>query len=330
MLFGRKRKAGGHTRYGRSPLLTNKPSTIKNRRRIAIPNVAMPSLKTVKRILLGLVACVIIGAVTYFFNFSPYFKILKVTVQYDELQSENNDIVKYFDPLKGKNILFADVNSVIKTIQKDHPEISNLTVKKTLPSALEIHFSQYPIVANIEKITEGNPITEKMLINSIGMRMYGDSENPNLPYIKIIYTSNASVAPNASPDAAPNAPNTPAAYTVGVLPAPVPLPNPDTAPTDPVISPENLSYILKATNYFEEKFGMKIIDTEFRSEARELRIKTEKYFSIWLDTQMPFERQFLKLKKAMVQLDIYKQPLEYIDLRITGTSGEKVIFKRKK
>ena len=51
---------------------------------------------------------------------------------------------------------------------------------------------------------------------------------------------------------------------------------------------------------------------------------------MWFDIQIPFEKQFLKLKKAMTTLDIYKTPLFYIDVRVSGANGEKVIFKRKK
>jgi hypothetical protein len=50
---------------------------------------------------------------------------------------------------------------------------------------------------------------------------------------------------------------------------------------------------------------------------------------VWLDMQKPIEEQLKKLKKALVKLDIYTESLEYIDLRISGTNGDKIIYKRK-
>ena len=36
-----------------------------------------------------------------------------------------------------------------------------------------------------------------------------------------------------------------------------------------------------------------------------------------------------KLKKALVKLDIYTEDLQYIDLRIAGGNGDKIIYKRR-
>lgn len=339
----RKSKARAYTRYGRSPLLTNKPGSVRNRKRAAIPNVSMPSLKTVKLILVGLCAIMVSGATVYAIGFSSYVKIQKISIQYDEFQGENDQILSYFEGLKGKNMLFVDTTPIADQIHTDHPELQQVTVKKSFPSTILIHFSEYPIVANIERVIDGKT-TEKVLINSIGMPVYGSTENPNLPFIKIVSrTTPGEETENPSID-------TPDTATSSAHPAPLsgelpPAPAPAPAPAEPIVtakvtslmdknvailSPENLNYVLKAAVYFEEKFGMQIQETQFLIQARELHLLTEKNFDIWLDTQTPYERQFLKLKKAMTTLDIYKAPLAYIDLRISGTSGEKVIFKRKK
>jgi len=45
--------------------------------------------------------------------------------------------------------------------------------------------------------------------------------------------------------------------------------------------------------------------------------------------QNPAEDQLKKLKKILVKLDIYKENLLYIDLRIAGANGDKIIYKRK-
>lgn len=344
MFFNRRKsRARGYTRYGRSPLLTNTPAA-RNRKRNTIPNLSLPSLTTIKRILLGMTAVVLLGAGVYFFAFSSYFKILKIHVQYDEFQNENTDILSYFDAAKGKNILTVETGGIIEQIKSENPELQQVTVKKILPSTLQIHFSEYPIIANIEKVINGKTV-KKVLVNAIGIAVYGDTENPNLPYIKVISKKEPSVeeeiraiettAENPSNSEIPNSDPSTSDTQDQEARAETETTAPVTTITEedasiPILSQENLTYILKAGAYYEEKFGMHILETQFLLEARELHLKTEKYFTLWLDTQIPFERQFLKLKKAMATLDIYKTPLEYIDLRITGTTGEKVIFKRKK
>lgn len=257
-----------------------------------------------------MIAIGIVGAGSYFIWFSGYFKITKIYIQYEEFQNENSDILNYFDDLKGKNYLFTNPTEKKANIQKAHPEINNVIVQKIFPNTIKISFTEFPITANVESIVNGKSI-EKVLINSVGMVIYHDTENPNLPYIKVITT--------AEIDDTPQPPTATPAITT-----------PQVDDKSPIISKENLTYLLSASKSFEERFGMKITELQLLPQARELHFKTEKNFEIWLDIQIPFEKQFLKLKKAMTTLDIYKTPLSYIDLRVSGANGEKVIFKRKK
>ncbi len=262
-----------------------------------------------------MIAIGILAAAAYFIWFSGYFKITKIYVQYEEFQNENSDIQTYFDNLKGKNYLFTDPTKRNTDIQKAHPELSKLIVQKIFPNTIKISFTEFPITANVESIINDKSI-EKVLINSIGMIIYHDTENPNLPYIKVITTKESEENPQVT---------TQTETPVAILP-----PAPQLQAQSPLISQENLTYMLSAVKSFEERFGMKITELRLLPQARELRFKTEKNFEIWLDTQIPFEKQFLKLKKSMARIDIYKTPLFYIDLRVSGANGEKVIFKRKK
>jgi len=43
-----------------------------------------------------------------------------------------------------------------------------------------------------------------------------------------------------------------------------------------------ISY-LDGKKYFEDQFGMKIVDTEYKMQAREVHYLTERNFYIWLD-----------------------------------------------
>jgi len=247
-----------------------------------------------------------LGAGGYFIFLSPYFKIAKVHIQYEEFQDENEELLTNFNDFKGKNILFADPEKRVQELKNRNPEFDKLMVQKIIPNTLKISFSEYPIVANIEKIINGK-LTGRLLINAKGMVIYRDTENPNLPYIKVFIKEKREAEAPPQETTQPLAPK-----------------NEIAIPTD------YLTYILDAQQNFTERFCMKVFEMRFYPQSRELHLKTEKGFLIWLDMQIPFERQFLKLKKSMSLLNMQGSPLEYIDLRISGTNGEKVIFKRKK
>jgi hypothetical protein len=95
-----------------------------------------------------------------------------------------------------------------------------------------------------------------------------------------------------------------------------------------VISPDRLAFALEAIQSFEEKFGMKVIHGIYLNVEREFHLETERKFYVWLDMTMDLDYQLNKLKQALPKLDIYEENLDYIDLRISGINGEKIIFKR--
>lgn len=170
------------------------------------------------------------------------------------------------------------------------PQLEQIKISKSFPNRLSLEFSEFPLVANI--VNESNVVKKSYIINSVGFAIKENLEDPKLPYIKI------------KTDEPIN-------------------------PKEAVIEKSKLNYILNAKNYFEDKFGMKILGIQYKPIAREVHLYTDKGFYLWLDIQKPFEDQFKKLKKAIVKLDIYKENLEYIDLRIAGSSGDKIIYKRR-
>lgn len=346
----RKKKSASlprYSRFGQSPISTSRAagtrspissSSLRSNRsarsgkltlfskdgRGFIQNISFPSLGSIKRVLLGLTTILILGAASYFIWFSGYFTITKIYIQYDDVQNQSDDILTFFNEYKGKNFTGIRPEEKIPEVKTAHPELNKVTVEKVFPNTIKISFSEYPITANIESIINDKSV-EKSIINSVGMAIYRDTENPNLPYIKVISTIEDDSMPVVDPPVATVDSTTP------TPPAPAPIVIIPKIDSDiPLLTPENLAYILNSSKTFEEKFGMKIIGMDFLKQARELHLKTEKNFELWLDTQIPFEKQFFKLKKAMSALDIYSQPLLYIDLRISGSNGEKVIFKRKK
>ena len=251
-----------------------------------------PTFTKIKKIFTLIAICAVIILTVYGIFFSGYFKIDETEIINKSFDQETlaTEIKESIKNTIGKNIFFTDTTELEKKIISTFPDLEKIRVEKNYPNKLTIEFFEYPLMANI--INQSNSVKKTYIINSIGYVIKEDFENPNLPYLTI------------KSDEPINTEN-------------------------PVIEKTKLNYILDTINYFQDKFGMKVSGIEYKPIARELHILTERDFYIWLDIQKPAEEQFKKLKKALVKLDIYKENLEYIDLRIAGGSGNKIIYKRK-
>lgn len=204
---------------------------------------------------------------------------------------ENQEIKTYFKKFIGKNLIFVKLEETTEKIKKENPNLEKFEVEKNYPKEIRIIFSKYRVVANVEYFSPKKK--QKFKINEIGYIVEKNAEDPNLPVLRIV--SEKEMEENA-----------------------------------PVIAKEKLGEILRAMAFFEEKFGMKIVDATYLMRAREAHLRTEKLFGVWLDAQKPLESQLNKLRKAVPRLDIYNLPLEYIDLRISGANGEKIIYRKTK
>jgi hypothetical protein len=238
---------------------------------------------------------IIIGLVTlaiYAFFFSSFFNIREIVVSNKNFENQaiSDQIQENLKANIGRNIFMINTTELEIKVLNVFPELQRIKVSKKFPHSLSLEFSEFPLIANI--VNESNVVKKSYIINSIGFAIKENLEDPKLPYIKV------------KTDEPIN-------------------------PKEAVIEKSKLDYIINAKNYFEDKFGMKIIATQYKPIPREIRFYTEKGFYIWIDIQKPFEDQFKKLKKAIVKLDIYKENLEYIDLRIAGSSGDKIIYKRR-
>ncbi|MFH0834612.1 MAG: FtsQ-type POTRA domain-containing protein [Patescibacteria group bacterium] len=96
-------------------------------------------------------------------------------------------------------------------------------------------------------------------------------------------------------------------------------------PEKRVISPEHLEFIREADFYFESLIDMKIVSTKYFPIAREVHLKTEKNFDVWLDFTSDYKSQIDKLVQAADVLKLNEQKLEYIDLRIRN----KIFYKKR-
>ncbi len=229
--------------------------------------------------------------VLYLTVFTNLFEIKEWKVFGDDIIQENSKFEEYLAVNKGKNLVFIDTGKIHKIIKDQYPEIENLKIKKSYPSTLILEYENFPEKANLINIFEEGS-QKKFIINEIGYLVEEDYENPNLPFIKIKTEDPLKINEYA-------------------------------------IKRDKLEYILDAIYDFEEIFRMKVLHAEYKSTEREVHLKTEKEFIVWLDTSLTIQEQYSKLKSALDRLNIFTEPLQYIDLRISSVNGERVIYKRR-
>ena len=93
----------------------------------------------------------------------------------------------------------------------------------------------------------------------------------------------------------------------------------------PFVFEHHLNIIREAIFYFESLTDLKILNTKYFPVSRELHLKNEKNFDVWLDLDQDFRDQLHKLVEAADVLKINEKKYEYVDLRIRG----KIFFKSK-
>jgi len=291
-MFKKKRKLRYNISPSKSPRIARRSPTLRSSKRFA--RKSSPSLQRIKKYFKLLTITTLIVIFGYGLFFSKYFTITDIYVNEGDILNTNTivaeEIKEPINHVLGQNLLFTKTEDLELELLSKYPEIETLTVTKNYPNSLEINFAEYPLVANV--VNESPNVKKSFVINSKGYAIKENVENPSLPYITI--KSEEPINPST-----------------------------------PAIETSKLKYILDTKAYFEDKFGMKIIGMEYKKIARELHLITEKNFTIWLDIQISAEDQLKKLKKGLVKLDIYNEPLQYIDLRIAGGNGDKIIYKRR-
>ena len=228
----------------------------------------------------------------YLVFFSSFFEITKVTPEKNGNAVSGTQLAPFLEKFKGKNLLFLRTDALTKELEQTfRNEILFVQIKKSYRNRLIVKVDEYRAVINL-RVLAGDTI-QKFVLNQIGYAIFENTELKELPLL-ILKTDK-------------------------------------TLPKKSILIPqEKLIPMVAAITKFQELFGMKIIETEWKKTERELHLKTEKNFYVWLDLTAGPEQQLNKLKRALPKLAISQDALEYIDLRIAGADYEKVIFKRRK
>lgn len=245
-----------------------------------------------------------IFAFIYVLFFTRAFEIRKIDLRGDESTLEEQGAVnEYLQLALGKNMLLFNTAKHEDLLLEQYPYLKDLRIGRRPLHTLIVTLQTYDHVTNIQMEYENG--TERFyIVNELGAIAGIGLTDDTLPTIVMDVTgTDLDLAESDEvQDAQPSI-------------------------NQEIIDQEVMETLLKAKEDFEAKFNMQIFEMQYLKRARELHFLTERYFYVWIDLTQPVGTQLTKLKKAMTELNIYEAPLEYVDLRISGQNGEKVIYK---
>ncbi|KKU79024.1 MAG: hypothetical protein UY05_C0041G0005 [Candidatus Peregrinibacteria bacterium GW2011_GWA2_47_7] len=266
-----------------------------NKRRVFEPSRFSHIFLLTKRILTILSLSFIVVGGMYLISFSSFFSI--VTIQYfrDNTPVEIAPYAPLVEPYRGRNLIFLNTKEIKREItQQFGTTIESIVIDKKFPATLAFTHLPYPPVLNVRAQSKVNneTVQKRFVINANGVVIENDIEYPDLPFFSA---------------------------TIDTLP-----------PIETQFLPQEITAkIAHAHELFVNTFGMKIIEIIYKEAAREIHLKTEKKFLVWIDLTQDIDRQINKLKRALPKLDMYTASLQYIDLRISGKNTERVIYRKR-
>jgi cell division septal protein FtsQ len=232
--------------------------------------------------------------IVYALFLSNTLTIQNIDVFENDIQVKNHPIADLLIDFTGSNLLLFSDDEIEPYLRTQYPEYEILKLSKNLPDTLTIILKTYPVVAEIIVNSEQEN-EQEFLLTRAGQTAAYDTETSMDQELRKIYIESEQ------------------SLNVGAT----------------VITQESLAFMLEAIQSYEDRFGMAIEYVEYYDIERETHLLTERNFWVWLDMTMDLDEQFDKLKKGLPRLDIYEMNLMYIDLRISGMNGEKIIFKRR-
>ena len=244
--------------------------------------------KVVKILKLILILALILAAL-YTIFLTGIFEVQKVDVLGGaDTTEEQSALNTELQTYLGENILLINTREIESTLSEKYPYLKTISINRVLLHSIEVTLETYAKAANV-RVDSSNG-SKYFVLNEEGFVIGTDSAIETLPTIISDSTFSA------------------------------------TGLNQILIPKETLSLILGTAKSFQDKFAMGVTEIHYLKEAREVHLLTERNFYIWIDLNSDTEKQLLKLKKTLSALNIYEANLQYIDLRISGQNGEKVIY----
>ncbi|MFH1375757.1 MAG: hypothetical protein ABIH35_03755 [Patescibacteria group bacterium] len=239
----------------------------------------LKDLLTLRQKILLVIVVISGGALIGFTHFSGFFDVTKVSVARSSLDLPLKEIeLAVRERVLGKNIFSIDRLEVDTAVREMRPDIAHVRIRKKYPREIAVEVFKFPIVAELRIGTES------VFINENGHQVVGDT--PDRDTLRLHLGEGETVDLED--------------------------------PTRPVISVTHLSFIRDAVFYFESLTDFRVLNVKYFPVARELHLKSEKNFDVWLDFTQDYRVQLNKLVEAADVLRIGSQRYEYIDLRVRG------------
>lgn len=246
----------------------------------------------------------VIGGIIYLIFFTDFFTIQKIEIKGgDETVEEQKIVNDYLQTYLGGNIIMFNPNEHEEQLAKNLGYLKTLGIYRILPHTVVAKIETYPVAANV-RIDQPDGSSKLYIVNELGFVALIGTSNDTLPTIVMDVTGTDLEIKEGDPADGPKV-------------------NAEIIPGD------SLKQILDSKTSFEGKFNLQIKEVDYLKRARELHFLTEMDFYVWLDMTQDLELQMSKMKKALTKLNIYESKISYIDLRISGHDGEKVIYKLK-
>lgn len=285
----------------RKPIETKKYRAEPDRRRQRLLE-KRPNFLGLLKLFLGVVGT---GLLIYGLFFTSLFEIQKIDiVGASDTLEEQAALSTYFQDSLGENLLMFSPAEHEEILLKDYSYLKTLKIRRVLLHTVQVTLETYPPVARV-RVDKEDGSQDYFIVNELGIITGSGTGLEDLPLIVMDVTGT-----DLKLDADANS-ETEVSFVVNQV----------------LISKETLEILLDTTDSFEAKFNLQVLEINYLKRARELHLKTERDFTVWIDLTQDVPLQLAKLKKSLAELNIYEAPLEYIDLRISGQNGEKVIYK---
>lgn len=246
---------------------------------------------------------ILLCTLVFVFFFTSFFVVKNITLERENLRVDTGKVIDSLQNYRYRNILFISTAEIEKQIQKDFPEYQTVEVRRVLPGTLTIQVKNFDIIARVKiyikpqtKLTELNlttlelkPTEQILALNAEGIIEQESAGYEHLPLLEISQVQEMPLVQG-----------------------------------DRLLKKELLDLILQAKTLFWEVLGINTVSMFYFPDAKEVHLKTEQGYEIWIDFSSPIAEQIDKLKKISNDIDWQKNPPEeHIDLRVKN----RIIYK---
>lgn len=230
--------------------------------------------------------------------FKGYFALSQIKLKRMDFRVDIEEIAPTVQGFRGQNLVFVSKKQIAQELMERHPYIKDVEIEKSYPRAILLNISTYPIklrwkmkIQEEDLVKNTKEIKERVyFINKVGKISSGSSEDEDAFLIEEQNIHKQEPEKNML-----------------------------------IIEEGALNEILGSKGLLEEIMQISVVRAEYFRYAREIHYLTENNISIWMDFATPHEEQIKKLYNVLAEVEILKESLAYIDLRVKG----RVYYKKK-